>query len=116
MGVGTIGLEDSPTIGGTQLREEIPHVNQVIVEDLLRFVQKLEDGAIAHRIEDALSFLPAFYDAALSQDRQLLGKGTLLNSQSGTQFIDSYLAISQSVKDLDPQGVGEGFEELGSES
>jgi hypothetical protein len=45
---------------GTQLREEIPHVNQVIVEDLLRFVQKLENGAIAHRIEDAS------HDVALS--------------------------------------------------
>lgn len=115
IGVGTIRLEDSLAIGGTQLREEIPHVNQVIVEDLLRLVQKLEDGAIAHRIEDALSFFPAFDDAAFSQDRQLLGKGTLLNSQSGAEFIDSYLAIPQSVEDLDSQGVGEGFEELGSE-
>jgi hypothetical protein len=113
--VGTHGADISLPLSGTQLREEIPHVNQVIVEDLLRFVQELENGAITHRIEDALSFFPAFDDVALSQDGQLLGKRALLNSQSRAQLIDAYLTISQSIKDLDPQGVGKSFEELGSE-
>ncbi len=114
--MGAIWLDDSLTISGTQLREEIPHVNQVIVEDLLRFVQELENGTITHRIENALSFFPTFDDIALSQDGQLLGKRTLLNSQPGAQLIDAHFTISQSIKNLDPQGMRKGFEELGSES
>ena len=110
-----MGLDVSLPISGAQLREEVPHVNQVIVEDPFCFVEELENGAIAHRIKDALSFFPTFDDVALPQDGQLLGKRTLLNSQPGAQLIDTYFPISQSIKNLDPHRMGEGLEELGSE-
>jgi hypothetical protein len=88
----------------------------VIVEDLLCFVQKLKNGRISHRIEDALSFLPAFDDVAFAQNGQVLRKGTLLDPQPGAQFIDTYFSFSESIEDLDPHGVGKSFEELGGES
>lgn len=112
----TIRLDVSLAISGTQLREEIPHVNQVIVEDLLGFVQKLKNGGITHRIEDALSFFPTFDDVALAQDGQLLGKGTLFNSQAGAQLVDAHLTMSQGIENLDPQGMSKSLEEFGSES
>jgi hypothetical protein len=87
----------------------------VIVENLPRFVQELENGGIAHRIEDALSFFPTFNYVALSQNGQLLGKGALLNPQPGAQLIDAHLAISQSTEDLDPQWMSKSLEELGCE-
>ncbi len=114
-GVVVIKVRHSLRISGTQLREKIPHIHQVIVEDLLRFIQELEDGGIAHRIEDTLSFLPTFDDVALAQDRQLLREGTLLNPEPGTQVINAHFALSKSIEDLDPQGMGKSFEELGGE-
>ncbi len=116
MGVGRPGLGSLLRINETQLREEIPHINQVIVEDLLCFVEELEDRGIPHRIEDALSLFPTFDDVAFAQDRQLLGKGTLLNPQPGTQVVDAHFPLAQSIEDLDPQRMRKGFEELGSES
>ncbi len=116
MDIWDIRVGVSLSVSVTQLGQEIPHVNQVIVEDLLRFIQELKNGGIPHGIEDTLSFFPTFDDVALAQDGQLLGKGTLLNPQPGTQLIDAHLALSQSVENLDPQGMGKGFEELGDES
>src|ERR1035437_4460428 len=89
-------VADSPSARRGQLRQEIPNVDQVVVEDLLRIVQQAKNSRLANRIEHVLCILPPHDNIAFPQDGQLLRERTLLNVQPYAQVVHSDLAISQS--------------------
>ncbi len=95
-----------------QLRQQILHIDQVVIEDFLGHVQEPEDLRVPNRIQHTLAIFPSDDDVAVPQNSQLLREGALLGLQSCAQIIYPDLTAAQLVQNPDSQGVSERFEEF----
>src|SRR5215472_2116051 len=60
------------TLGGhLNLLQHVPYTNQMIVENDLRYIKKLEDGPIGNGVIHVAAGLPADHDVADAQNRKL---------------------------------------------
>src|SRR3954453_23560769 len=103
----------SPPAGRTgNLFQHVLHAYQLIVEDLLRDIQKSEHRRVHYRVIDAEAFLASNNDVPAAQYRQLLRYGALLYTQPGAQLVHAGLAVPQRIDDGDPQRMRQRLEEL----
>jgi hypothetical protein len=86
---------------GTQLRQKISDIDQLVVENPPGDIQQTKNLGISHGIENVLTFFAADYDIALAENSELLRQSGLLDLQLGAQFVNADFADSKGVQDLD---------------
>jgi hypothetical protein len=99
----------------SQLRKEIPDVDQVVIENVAGIVQHPEDRWVLNRVKDVLPFLAGQHDAALAQHGELLRYRGLFDPKPLTEIAYADLALAEGVKYFDPQRVAKRLKELSRE-
>jgi hypothetical protein len=92
--------------------QHVPNTNQMIVENGLGYIEKLEDGPIGNGVIDVATRLPANHDVAYSQNRKLLGDIRLLNLESFAEFAYTLFAVAKAVEDPNSNRMRQSLEKL----
>jgi hypothetical protein len=101
-----------PRPGLCHFLQHVLHADQLIVEDLLRDVEKLEYRRVADGIIDIQTLLAPDDDVPASQDRQLLRQGALLHIEPLAKLVNAELTVPQRINDCNPERVSQGLEEF----
>jgi hypothetical protein len=89
----------------SQLPEQIPCSDQVVVEDLTCGVQQRTDEGISNRIADADALLPTPHDVVRAENRQLLGDNRLLEPKDVLEFLNTAIAFHEQFQDANADGM-----------
>jgi hypothetical protein len=105
----------SPSPGYNQLRQQVFHVNQMVIEYFLGDIEQVKQLRIPHRVIDVLTVFSSCENIAGPEDSQLLGEIALLDVQTRAKIIYAHFAFAEFVQDSDAQRVCKGLEEFGFE-
>jgi len=102
-----------PALGRwSDLQQHVLHIDQMIVENGFRYIEKLENGLIRNGVIHITARFPADDNIANLEDRELLGNVRWFNLQSFAELIHTFLAVAKAVEDPNSDRVREGPEKL----
>lgn len=87
----------------------------MIVEDIFRCIQQIEDGGVSARVVGVVSLLASAHQIFGFENSQLLRNIGQLYLQPISYFRDRQFAFSKLVQNLDAYRVGQRLEKLGLE-
>lgn len=95
--------------------QKIPDIDQMIVKNRLRHIEKPEYLAILHRVKNVIAILPAYHKIPAAEQTELLGEMTLLRVQARAKLVYAKLTFTQSIQNSYAEGMSECFEKFGFE-
>src|SRR5271169_3614238 len=87
-----------PSLRRLDLLQHILYAHQMIIENALSYIEKLEKGSVRNGVIHVAARFPPDHNIAHSQNRKLLRNVRLFNLQSFAELIHALLAIAKAVK------------------
>src|SRR5687768_10822541 len=95
-----------------QLAQQSAGVDEVVIEDSAGHLKQLADERVAHRVTHRQAFLLRGNNALVSQYRQLLGDGRLIERQRVLQLLNRTAAAHEGFEQSDARRVRQRAKEL----